>query len=190
MAQCVPLWRSDLFIHGAVCPDYGNRTVNRDDAFDYLRGKHIIACDIEWPPYFSVHNSKNGKQLYSGLDMDMIRSLAELLGFNYTIRVPPSPSGNDTWTLWLLREIDNCDVIMSWWMKDPDRWNKMIYVQGHLDTAEYLVTKAPTYNLPPLHKRLLTFLEPFTPGLWAMIFTLAAVVCVHAHACGTSSCLK
>ena len=127
------------FVPGKVCSDKGS-------AVNYLRDKHLLACDFIWPPYFEVDESKSGNERYSGLDMDLLDALAEVPGFTYTLKLPAPPKGNTTWTEWVMKEIEMCDVIMGYWAINQERHDSLLYIHGHLDTAEYLVTKAPMYR--------------------------------------------
>ena len=112
----------------------------KDDALNALRGKHLIACDLLWPPYFMV-DEPDDQRSFRGLDVDLLTELSRLLQFNFTISLRPSDvvcRGNETWSSWLQREIKTCDIMMSWWHKSRERWKMALYVMALYVMALYL----------------------------------------------------
>jgi len=62
-----------------------------------LRGAHLTIGELEWAP-FAIQNQKT-KQ-WSGMDIEILKTMAKSLGFTYTIRVIPAPDANSnlTWS--------------------------------------------------------------------------------------------
>ena len=95
------------------------------------------------------------------------------------------PLDGETWTDMAYRYTKETDVILSYWLHGAARRMVMnplfgesgadgvtsgdLFFLGHVNTDLVLVTKVPIIEEPPLTERMVTFLKPFSPGLWALI---------------------
>ena len=99
-----------------------------------------------------------------------------MLGFTYKLRLVhhPDPALNETWSTVLAREMNSCDLMMSYWAKNTERLAQYLFIEGHVDTSSVLIAKAPRFENPTLSERCMRLLV-----LWIIDGQLCA--CVRAY---------
>jgi hypothetical protein len=68
------------------------------------------------------------------------------------------------------------DLVLSYWTRSTERWEDVLFVEGHTDGSTYLIGLEPKKERLGLMKRLLTFKTPFSDGLW-ILFILFGLLC-------------
>lgn len=78
----------------------------------FLQGKHIAVGDLALAPYLFVDDTQSGNARYTGYDVDLLQSVADELGFTYTIYEITKPE-NATYDDVLYTAAQRYDVIMK-----------------------------------------------------------------------------
>ena len=82
----IGLHRNDSFA-GQVCAGATTDT----SAFDLLRGRHLLIDTLQWAPFDVIDPTHPDG--WSGFDIDLLQSLASILGFTYDIQDMGYPDG-------------------------------------------------------------------------------------------------
>ena len=75
----------------------------------------------------------------------------------------------ETYTDCALRYTEMTDLILSYWLHNPARRLLMNQLYGHVAADLILVTQEGEVIETPLSDRMLTFMKPFSAGLWLLI---------------------
>ena len=139
-----------------------------------LRGKHLYIMELAWRPYATPDDTAPGG--WSGLNIDIMNEVAQLLGFNYTIVDIGYPNATQSWTQHAIASIDKGDMAMSFWVKNTERVDHFVMLEGQFDVSPGLVARRE--KLPP-HAwwswvNLTKIFLPFTWPLWGGLVMLVS----------------
>ena len=157
------------FEAGLVCSGLDMTLAN---ASSMLRGRHLKVCDAVWAPFAS--KDPTAPHGWRGLDMDLIQSVSDLLGFTYSVHEITSLPGEMTWTPMLYRSAPECDLVLSYWARTTERLDRVVMLAGHVDMSATLVARLSRKEVT-LADSMFSFLQPFSEALWACI--LAMILC-------------
>jgi len=161
----IGLHRNDSFA-GQVCAGATTDT----SAFDLLRGRHLLIDTLQWAPFDVIDPTHPDG--WSGFDIDLLQSLASILGFTYDIQDMGYPEGNETYTDLLFRRASNADLIMTYWTHTVERMATFSPLFGHVDYSGVLTSHPRAPGESTFHDRFKTFFRPFEPSLWAALLVL------------------
>ena len=154
---------------GAVCH---NRTNRDSPPLDRLAGQHILACGFQYRPFLDRAILPDGGSVWTGFDVDLLTSMAARLRFNFTI-VPKEKLPTELWGEFVRRILNDCDLVLTYWIHEVDRMEEMRQLNGHHDTSVYLTTRPPEVKERNLWERAFSFEKPFSAAAWmSIIITL------------------
>ena len=152
---------------------------------DLLRGRHLVVCEIDYPPFAmttatmdawklskgggSLPESVQVKDGWSGMDIEMLEMLSFHLGFTYEIEGKVKAEGESNWADMLGRILPECDMIGTYWTHTAGRRNNMLFMIGHIDYSSALIVRKPKTDDAPLVKKLYTFMMPFSASAWVAL---------------------
>ena len=159
-------------VNGSYTP--GTTCSDNVDSQQALLGKHLIVMELAWAPFASVDST--APKGWSGYNIELMDELATLLGFTYEILdigYPNSEIG-ETWTSHAISNIDNGDVLMSFWYKNMDRMKELVFVDGHIDVSPGLIglRSKESGTDPWSWDSITSFMLPFTWTLWGCLLLL------------------
>jgi len=159
-------------VNGSYTP--GTTCSDNVDSQLALLGKHLIVMELAWAPFASVDST--APKGWSGYNIELMDELATLLGFTYEILDIGYPNGEigETWTSHAISNIDNGDVLMSFWFKNMDRMKELVFVDGHIDVSPGLIgLRSKESGTDPWSWNSITsFMLPFTWTLWGCLLLL------------------
>jgi len=159
-------------VNGSYTP--GTTCSDNVDSQQALLGKHLIVMELAWAPFASVDST--APKGWSGYNIELMDELATLLGFTYEILDIGYPNGEigETWTSHAISNIDNGDVLMSFWFKNMDRMKELVFVDGHIDVSPGLIgLRSKESGTDPWSWNSITsFMLPFTWTLWGCLLLL------------------
>ena len=165
-------WTSSIGLHrngsfaGQVCAGATTDT----NAFELLRGRHLVIDEIEWEPLAMVDPTQ--PLGWSGLDIDLLLRLAGILGFTYEIQDMGVLEGNESYTDLIFRRASSADLIMSYWVNTAARLGTVTPLIGHIDYSGVLTSHPRAPDSVSFPERFTTFFRPFEPSLWAALILL------------------
>ena len=146
----VPLlmWALWSLADSAAVSNYTSGSTCSDDvdAQKALLGKHLNVMELAWAPFAIVDSS--APKGWSGYDIDLLDELATFLGFTYDIVDIgyPDTVGGQTWTSHAANNIDNGDLLMSFWFKNLERLKHLILLDGHVDVSPSLIARREVHS--------------------------------------------
>jgi len=159
-------------VNGSYTP--GTTCSDNVDSQLALLGKHLIVMELAWAPFASVDST--APKGWSGYNIELMDELATLLGFTYEILDIGYPNGEigETWTSHAISNIDNGDVLMSFWFKNMDRMKELVFVDGHIDVSPGLIglRSKESGTDPWSWDSITSFMLPFTWALWGCLLLL------------------
>lgn len=159
-------------VNGSYTP--GTTCSDNVDSQQALLGKHLIVMELAWAPFASVDST--APKGWSGYNIELMDELATLLGFTYEILDIGYPNGEigETWTSHAISNIDNGDVLMSFWFKNMDRMKELVFVDGHIDVSPGLIglRSKESGTDPWSWDSITSFMLPFTWALWGCLLLL------------------
>ena len=174
----VPLlmWALWSLADSAAVSNYTSGSTCSDDvdAQKALLGKHLNVMELAWAPFAIVDSS--APKGWSGYDIDLLDELATFLGFTYDIVDIgyPDTVGGQTWTSHAANNIDNGDLLMSFWFKNLERLKHLILLDGHVDVSPSLIARREVVasNDAWSWDSLTSFMLPFSWTLWGCLLLL------------------
>ena len=168
--------------HGTFTPgSFCNHMDPSSNARTFVHGKHLRVGEIAFepfgippaegsppPPPRIDGNSLNG---WTGLDIDLILRLSQLMGFTFEVHTMNQTAG-ESWDSILARNIDLFDVVLSYWVQTAERRETFDFAKGHVDYSTTLVSRWQEEKESTFWQRLTGFLAPFEYDLWAAIIGL------------------
>ena len=101
-----------------------------------LRGKHLLINELEWSPFASIDPTGDAPEGWTGMNVDLFNTIAEMLGFTFEIQDMGYPVGDESWTDLLLRASAVADLTGCWWMHGEVRNNHVFMLRGHVDATD------------------------------------------------------
>ena len=86
-----------------------------DDSDTALQGKHLYVMELAWAPFATV--DATAPKGWVGFNIEVMDEIATLLGFTYEIVDIGYPGEGQTWTQHVVGNLDNGDVVMSFWVR-------------------------------------------------------------------------
>ena len=157
------------FAPGAICEGVNTSSL----ASEMLRGKHLIINELEWSPYASP--STAAPTGWVGMNPDLFKRIADMLGFTFEIRDMGYPQGNESWTDLLLRAVNDADLTGCWWVHGASRNDNVFFLRGHVDSSTSLVAVMQVVEKgedQKFRESFYNFMMPFDNGLWVMILLM------------------
>ena len=152
---------------GVICAGWNETSEN---ALEELHGKNLVVGASDLLEGISFDATQVGNARFSGLDIDILARLATDLGFTYTLTRVLKVSDNETWTELAERVTPQVDLLLGWWYSNAYRMNTFLMMNPFIDNSPILVTKKAEVERVRLFDTMFTFTQPFTPGLWGLIF--------------------
>lgn len=156
------------FTEGEVCSGLSLTT----NSSHLLRGRHLVVNDIVWPP-FGEYDTVDHR--WSGLDVDLLKLVAQTLNFTYTLGPPIRQPVNQTWAAYATELPSQGDLLLSWWTQLASRQDVVSLLYGHVDVDWVLLVPKPKLVEPSFLETTFTFMEPFTTDLWLLIIGVTIV---------------
>jgi len=146
-----------------------------DDSQTALQGKHLYVMELAWAPFASVDAA--APKGWVGYNIELMDEIAMMLGFTYEIVDIGYPGEGQTWTQHAVANIDNGDVMMSFWFKNSDRLRVVAFAEGHIDVSPGLIARRDLSGRPDIWgwESLSSFMLPFTWVLWGCLVSLVVL---------------
>ena len=130
--------------------------------------------ELDWSPFAK----KDDAGLWSGIDIDILDSLSNMLNFTYEVRLMDERVSGESWTDLLKRDSGQADLTASYWTHSVERFDYVIMLKGHLDLAGVLMARIASESASKEASWVQSFyawLHPFSYDLW--IALLIMVIC-------------
>ncbi|KPP77053.1 hypothetical protein Z043_103548, partial [Scleropages formosus] len=170
-------WHSDLGLSM-------ERKLHSPNATDTLRNATLTVTTILENPYVMLrrnHQELDGNERYEGFCVDMLRELADILKFNYRIRLVGDgvygvPGANGTWTGMVGELISRkADLAVAGLTITAEREKVIDFSKPFMTLGISILYRVHLARRPGYF----SFLDPFSPGVWLfMLLAYLAVSCV------------
>jgi len=146
-----------------------------DDSDTALQGKHLYVMELAWAPFATV--DATAPKGWVGFNIEVMDEIATLLGFTYEIVDIGYPGEGQTWTQHVVGNLDNGDVVMSFWFKNSDRLRNIAFLDGHIDVSPGLIARRDMTGRPDIWgwESLSSFMLPFTWTRWGCLGSLVVL---------------
>ncbi|XP_057409849.1 glutamate receptor ionotropic, kainate 4 isoform X2 [Balaenoptera acutorostrata] len=151
---------------------------------DSLFNTTLVVTTILENPYLMLkgnHQEMEGNDRYEGFCVDMLKELAEILRFNYKIRLVGDgvygvPEANGTWTGMVGELIDRkADLAVAGLTITAEREKVIDFSKPFMTLGISILYRVHMGRRPGYF----SFLDPFSPGVWLfMLLAYLAVSCV------------
>ena len=166
-------------VHVPVCTGI-NVTDPEVNVSQFLSGKHVVAGELELPP-FGFFNATTRQ--WSGIDIVILDAVAARLNFTYEIRRFDAASADADGNQFLRDTVGGTgqvDFMMSFWEPIAIRHTFVNLIIGHVDISETLITHVnTTADSDGFFQRLksdpASFLAPFEYDYWAILMIILVV---------------
>eukprot|EP01062_Namystynia_karyoxenos_P024629 TRINITY_DN19613_c0_g1_i1.p1 TRINITY_DN19613_c0_g1~~TRINITY_DN19613_c0_g1_i1.p1 ORF type:complete len:614 (+),score=134.20 TRINITY_DN19613_c0_g1_i1:116-1957(+) len=137
--------------------------INPENVTSLLVGHTLQVGVHHYPPFTSVdHSAPAGSAArFSGFEVELMRSLAEIGGFQVEFHEFPFPA--DSWTMTLLSEADKYDLVAGGWSDTSSRRRRgIVFTSHHADFGAVLLVPKPHKVDPGFWTNAWFWLQPFT----------------------------
>jgi len=162
----------------SFCPCAVDPTCNTDSV---LQGQPLRVCDFSWFPFSTfpdgaAHLDTFALNEWTGADSELMRALADSLGFNLTVVKFRDAGANETWedVLELAASGGECDVVASVWSKVPSRLSRgLTFLDTIFDDSSVLIASTNTGqpDAGGLLQQGLVIFRPFATSLWLVLLS-------------------